>query len=161
MTLVSDYARAVGLRKSKSGDWWEEATNLPLNATHCSMNKRFCGSCIESPPCLSASSEELKSLVASEGQTSTWPCKLCTEEMRIRWCGEDRCCCWGKASRGRIERYKQWEIKYNRDNVLTTERRKVYGKKRQKSTNRAKEDTAKSICPIVYIKEGNNETTVA
>lgn len=150
MTLVNDYAKATGLQKvtpkpkRKLADWWAEATNLPKRAIHCSMNRRFCGNCPATPPCTFASSKELKELEDSIGLTSIWPCKLCTKEMRIKWTrtdtsiGTDRCPCWEKAPKSRIEEYKEWRAKYERDNILTTERHRIYGKKRTKSSNRAR-----------------------
>jgi len=146
LTLVSDYANSIGLRKSRSSNWWEEVANLPPNAVHCSMNKKFCGSCPENPPCLSAPEEELKMLVASEGLASVWPCKLCTKEMRLRWTrtdtniGTERCPCWEKASKNRVIEYKKWRVKYERDNILTAERRRVYGKKRQRKSSHVREE---------------------
>ena len=172
MTLVSDYAKATKLPKKKPDhnlvNWWEEATNLPAGITHCKMNKQFCGSCPETPPCLSASPEELKLLIGSEGKTSVWPCELCTKEMRIKWnttdewIGSDHCCCWEKASRKRIIKYKKWLAKCNKDNILTVKRRKTYNKKRQKDSfdKQAKQTAARySEGKICAVEECNNRIT--
>jgi len=145
LTSITNYGKPIRPQKNRHSNWWEWATNLPPRAVHCSMDKRFCGSCPETPPCLFAPEEELSLLVASEGLTSTWPCKLCTKEMRIRWsktdkkAGRDYCPCWRKASGERRKQYKQWQAKHHKDNILTAERRKVYGKKRQKKNGRARE----------------------
>jgi len=126
--------------KHKLANWWLEADNLPKNPIHCNMNRRFCGSCPATPPCTFASPEELRELEGSEGVTSIWPCKLCTKEMRIKWTrtdtysGTERCPCWEKAPKSRIIEYKKWRAKYKKDNILTAERHKVYGKKRTKSS---------------------------
>lgn len=148
MTLVSDYAKATRLQKSKPkprpkhklANWSSEATNLSKGAIHCNMNRRFCANCPATPPCTFATPEELRKLEGREGLTSIWPCKLCTKEMRIKWTktdtgiGTDRCPCWEKAPKSRIIEYKKWRAKYEKDNILTAERRKVYGKKRTKSS---------------------------
>lgn len=145
LTLVSNYANSIGLRKKKSNNWWEEAGNLPRGAIHCQMNRRFCGNCSATPPCTFASFEELKALNGSIGLTSIWPCKLCTKEMRLKWTktdtsiGTERCPCWEKPPKSRIIEYKKWRVKYERDNILTAERRRVYGKKRQRKNDHVRE----------------------
>ena len=153
MTLVSDYAKSVKLPKNKPNDnlvnWWSEATNLPEGAVHCQMNRRFCGSCPETPPCISATPKELRQLEGNIGLTSVWPCKLCTKEMRIKWSetddkkGSDYCPCWAKASRNRIIKYKKWRAKHEEDNILIAKRHKVYNPKRKRNNERAREESTR------------------
>lgn len=137
-------AKAPASTQSKQANWWSECDNLPLGAVRCGLNRRFCGSCSAIPPCTLAPPKELKLLdgcANDTGITSIWPCKLCTKEMRIRWSttdeqvGTDRCCCWEKIPKSRIIEYKKWRAKHERDNILTTERRRVYNKRRIRNSD--------------------------
>ena len=135
----------IAATQSKLANWWSECDNLPLGAVRCGLNRRFCGSCSATPPCIFAPSKELKLLdgcANDMGKTSIWPCKLCTKKLRIKWSktdeqiGTDRCCCWERIPKSRIREYNQWQDKHERDNTLTVERRRVYNKKRIASSDR-------------------------
>jgi len=142
MTPTSDYAQTESI-ETEDIDWWEEATNLPDGAVPCGMNRRFCGECPENPPCLSASLSEIQgTMEGTSGNTSIWPCKLCTSALRKKWAGIDQCPCWETPFRIREKKYKEWKIRHNRDNNLTAERRKKYGKKRHENSDSVRRQKA-------------------